>query len=305
MKILITDPVDKSLINVLMGAGFKVIYEPEITHDELKQRIKDIDAIIVRSRTKVRKDIIDAALKLRVIARVGVGLDNIDVEYAEKRGISVVNAGGATAQSVAELTIGLLIGLIRKIYYGYSQLQKGRWVKKEIMGYELAGKTLGIIGVGNIGYRVGWIAYHGFSMRVLGYRRNIVKIDPPIIPVGLDKLLRESDVISIHIPLNKETYGYIDEGKIKKMKEGVLIINTSRMEVLDLDAVIQALKSGKIGGLAADTNLKPEHPKISELLSLPNVFLTPHIGAQTVEAQRRAALYVANLVIDLLLRSKR
>jgi len=302
MRILITDRVDKALIDVLKDAGMDVIYKPDITHEELLKEIVGVDAIVVRSRTKVRKDVIDAGNKLKVIARVGVGLDNIDVNYAIGKGIDVINAGGATAQSVAELTIGLMIGLVRRIYYGFNQLLKGRWAKKEIVGFELYGKTLGLIGVGNIGSRVGRIAHDGFGMRVLGYRRSIVNVESPIIPVDLDTLLAESDIISIHIPFNDETRGFLDEAKMEKMKNGVLLINTSRMEVIDIDALIKNLKTGKIGGFAGDTNLKPEHPKIIELLSLPNVVLTPHIGAQTKEAQRRAAIYIASLLLDKLRR---
>ncbi len=300
MKVLVTDPVDEILINILREKGYDVSYMPSISHSELLDVVQNVNILVVRSRTKVMRDVIDKAKSLKLIARVGVGLDNIDVEYARSRGIEVINAGAATAQSVAELTIGLMIGLLRKIYFGYERLRKGEWVKRKIRGLELHEKTLGIIGVGNIGSRVGKIAYYGFGMRVLGYRRRLNLVEKPIVPTDLNTLLRESDIISVHLPLTPQTRKFIDREKLDMMKNGVFIINTSRMEILDIDAILDGLRNGKIGGFAADTNLKPEHPKVSELLSHPNVLLTPHIGAQTIEAQRRAAEFIAQSIIERL-----
>ena len=300
MRVLITDPVDDKLIEILSREGYNVAYRPDIKPDELIEEVGDKNVLVVRSRTKVTKDVIDAARDLKLIARVGVGLDNIDVKYAEERGVLVINAGEATAQSVAELTIGLMVNIARRIHYGYTKMLRGEWVKKEAKGIELGGKTLGIIGVGNIGSRVGRIAHYGFGMRVLGYRRRLNLVKEPIIPTPLDKLLEESDIISIHVPLTAETRGFIDKEKIVRMKKGVLIVNTSRMEVLDLDAVIDAIERGHIGGLAADTNIKPSDDRIARLLEFPNVVLTPHIGAQTPEAQERAAVFIAEKIVKIL-----
>ena len=251
--------------------------------------------------SRIDKEFLSYCKNLKVIGRAGVGLDNIDVKYALERGIKVINAGGATARSVAELTIGLIIMLARKAHWGYRRLLDGTWAKKECKGFELAGKTLGIIGVGNIGHIVGEIAYYGFNMRVLGYRRNLDKIKQPIEPVALDELLMKSDIITLHIPLTEETYHFLSKEKLEKMKQGVLIINTSRIEIINLEHLLDALKSGAVGAFAADINQKPsENPLIKELLSLPNVFATPHIGAQTKEAQRRAAEYIAERLIKLL-----
>lgn len=297
VKVLITDEVAKVLVDILEKEGLEVIYRSDISSQELLDAVSDVEVLVVRSRTKVMRGVIDRAKKLRLIARVGVGLDNIDVKYAEQKNIEVINAGAATARSVAELTISLMISLIRKTHFGYEQLRKGLWVKKKIKGHELYGKTLGLIGVGNIGTLVGQMAYYGFGMRVLGFRRNLNKVRDPIKPTRLESLLSESDIISLHIPLNESTRGFLDDKKISLMKDGVYIVNTSRMEVIDIDSLIDALRSGKVAGFAADTNLKPEHPKIMKLLSMPNVLLTPHIGAQTYEAQERAAKYIAEQII--------
>jgi len=237
---------------------------------------------------------------------VGVGLDNIDVDTAKAKGISVINAGPATADSVAELTIGLMIALSRRILFGDESLRRGFWAKNYCMGAELRGKTLGIIGVGNIGSRVARIA-NALGMNVLGYDKFPEKAKEMLKLVGgsakfvtMDDLLRESDIISIHVPLLPETRGMISWEEVKKMKEGVLLINTARMELFDPDPIIWGLESGKIAGLAADTNLKPDNPFVRKLLGFPNVILTPHIGAQTYEAQERAAEVVIKRIIELL-----
>jgi len=297
VSVLITDEVADILISFLKEKGLEVVYQPNISAQDLLDAVNDVEVLVVRSRTKVTKDVIDRAKKLKLIARVGVGLDNIDVRYAEQRGIKVINAGAATARSVAELTIGLMISLIRGSCYGYERLKKGLWVKKKLKGHELFGKTLGLIGVGNIGSLVGNMAYYGLGMKVLGFRRELTKIKDPIKPAKLEELLSNSDIISLHIPLNESTRNFLDKKKISMMRDGVYIINTSRMEVIDIDVLIDALKNGKVAGFAADTNLKPEHPKIVELLSLPNVLLTPHIGAQTFEAQEKAARYIAEQIV--------
>ena len=299
-KILITDPVSEELIQILKSAGHKVDYLPDIDSSHLISIIENYDAIAVRSRTKVTRKVIDAGKKLRVIARVGVGLDNIDVKYAREKGITVINAGEATAQTVAELAMGLIIALVRKVYYGYRRLREGGWAKKECLGIELYGKTLGIIGAGNIGTRLGIIAHYGFGMRVLGYRRRLGLVKPPLIPALLDEILSESHIISIHLPLTEETKGFFGPEIFSKMRRGVYIVSTSRMEIINIDALIDALSNGIVAGFAADTNIKPDNPKISKLLSFDNVLLTPHIGAQTKEAQQRAARYIAQRIIEIL-----
>lgn len=301
VRVLITDSVSERLINILKSAGIDVDYRPDINQAELKKVVESYEALTVRSRTKVTRDIIDAGKNLRVIARVGVGLDNIDVEYATRRGIIVINAGEATARSVAELTMGLILALVRKVHYGYAKMREKTWAKNECFGIELHGKTLGIVGAGNIGTELGKIAYYGFGMRVLGYRRRLGLVQPPITPATLDELLMNSDIISIHLPLTAETEKFFGREMFLKVKKGVYIVNTSRMSIIDLDALIEALENKIIGGFAADTDLKPtDDPRILKLLSFDNVLLTPHIGAQTGEAQDRAAEYIANRLIEIL-----
>ncbi|MCR8432827.1 MAG: 3-phosphoglycerate dehydrogenase [Crenarchaeota archaeon] len=305
VRVLITDSVSNRLIDILRSAGIGVDYYPDIDPTELRRIVGSYEALTVRSRTRVTKDIIEAGKNLRVIARVGVGLDNIDVEYATKKGITVINAGEATAESVAELTMGLILAIIRKIHHGYVKLREKSWAKNECFGMELHGKTLGIIGAGNIGTALGKIAYYGFGMRVLGYRRRLELVQPPLIPTPLDELLSNSDIISIHLPLNNETERFFGRELFSKLRRGAYVINTSRMGVIDLDALIEALESKLIGGFAADTDLKPtDDPRISKLLSFENVLLTPHIGAQTGEAQDRAAEYIARKLIELLGRTQ-
>ncbi|MHA1615814.1 MAG: hydroxyacid dehydrogenase [Candidatus Njordarchaeales archaeon] len=306
IKILITDPISEKGLKLLEEAGIMYDYRPDISHEELMKIIDKYDAVLVRGRTKVTKDVIERGAKLRVIARVGVGLDNIDVETAKARGIKVINAGAATADSVAELTIGLMIALARKIIFGDEALRRGFWAKNFCTGTELHGKTLGIIGVGNIGSRVARIA-NALGMNVIGYdkflenaKRMTKMVGANVNFVSMENLLESSDIISIHVPLLPETKHMISWDEVRKMKDGVLLINTARMELFDPEAIIWGLESGKIRGLAADTNLKPENPFVRKLLGFSNVILTPHIGAQTKEAQERAAEVVIKTVIDLL-----
>ena len=296
-KILITDEVSETGLKILKESKITFDYKPGISSDELLKIIEHYDALIVRGRTKVTKDVIEKAKKLKIIARVGVGLDNIDVKEAEKRGIRIITAGAATANSVAELTIGLMIALARPIIFGDETMRRGFWAKAYCKGTELFGKTLGIIGLGNIGSRVARIA-KSMGMKVIGFDVIKEKVYAANVEyVDFNNLLETSDVISIHVPLLDSTRGMIGRKEIEMMKRGVMIINTARMELIDLEALIWGLETGKIGGYAADSNLKPDHPLVRKLLGFPNVILTPHIGAQTKEAQEKAAEVVFNEVV--------
>jgi len=296
-KILITDEVSETGLKILKESKITFDYKPGISSDELLKIIEHYDALIVRGRTKVTKDVIEKAKKLKIIARVGVGLDNIDVKEAEKRGIRIITAGAATANSVAELTIGLMIALARPIIFGDETMRRGFWAKAYCKGTELFGKTLGIIGLGNIGSRVARIA-KSMGMKVIGFDVIKEKVYAANVEyVDFNNLLETSDVISIHVPLLDSTRGMIGRKEIEMMKRGVMIINTARMELIDLEALIWGLETGKIRGYAADSNLKPNHPLVRKLLSFPNVILTPHIGAQTKEAQEKAAEVVFNEVV--------
>ncbi len=298
MKILVCDKMAEEGLEALARAGFYVDYRPKITPEELLRVVKEYDAIIVRSRTKVTKEVIDAAEKLKVIGRAGVGLDNIDLKAAEERGIKVLNTPEALTNAVAELTIGLMISAARGIHKGHLHLKKGEWIKGELLGTELAGKTLGIIGFGRIGRRVAEIA-RAFGMKVLIY--DIVKPDGKLLEklgaelVELDDLLKRSDFVTLHVPATESTYHMIDERRLRMMKKTAILINTARGSVVDEKALVKALKEGWIRAAALDV-FEEEPPKNEELLALDNVLLTPHIGSQTREAQVMAAVGIAEKV---------
>ena len=297
VKILICDHINPEGIKRLRKAGFDIKF---LTRREmLKEEVQECDALIVRSRTKVTRDLIKRGKRLIMIARAGSGLDNIDLKAAEASGIRVVNAPEAPADSVAELTIGLVIALARKITFADMSMKRGKWLKKELKGFLLKGKKLGLIGLGNIGLRVARIA------KAIGMKILVTKRTPPSPQLleemeadflSLDDLLRQSDIISIHVPLTEETKRMIDVEEINKMKDGVFLINTSRGEVVNEKALLDALKTGKIGGVALDV-YETEPPKNLELIRHPNVICTPHIGAQTIEAQREASLIIADKII--------
>jgi len=300
MKILVTDEVSKKGLELLKEKAIPFDYKPNISHEELLEIINEYTVLVVRGRTKVTKDVIERGKNLKIIARVGVGLDNIDLEEAREKGITVINAAGATAYSVAELTIGLMIALARPIITGDETMRRGIWAKSYCVGMELYNKTLGVIGLGNIGSKVAKIA-KAMGMRVIGY--DVIKEKVLAANVELrefDDLLAESDIITLHVPLLPPTRGMIGYDEIKKMKKGVLIINTARMELINLEALIWGLEEGRIGGYAADSNLKPSNNLVKKLMGFPNVILTPHIGAQTVEAQEKAAVQIFEKIIELL-----
>lgn len=299
VKILITDPTDESVVNFLESHGFQVDYKPGITRQELLDIVREYDILMVRGRTKIDGEVINKASNLKLIGRIGVGLDNIDLKKAKEKGIEVINSGAATADSVAELTIGSLITLIRKIHVGDELFRRGIWGKSLCMGHQLKGKTIGIIGFGNIGSRVGKIAL-AMGMNVIAFdiiRDLVVKSGLDVSYVGLDELYEKSDVISIHVPLLDQTKGMIGEKEISKMKDGVILVNTARVELFDLKAILKGLEEGKIGGLVIDSGFKPDNSLIKKILGFPNTIITPHIGAQTYEAQKNAVMVIAEHIV--------
>lgn len=290
-KVLICDTVSQKCIELLRSMGFEVEYQPKITHEELVKKVEGYDAIIVRSRTKVTKEVIKAGTRLKVIGRAGAGLDNIDLHAAKELGIEVLNTPEAPANAVAELVIGLMLCLTRGICKADTGMRAEKWLKSELLGMELRGKTIGIIGIGRVGTRVARLA-KAFDMRILG--RDIRSIEEGLLKelgmkmVSLEELLSESDFVVLCVPLTNETYHMIDEERLKKMKRTAYLINISRGEVVDEKALLKALKEGMIAGAALDV-YEVEPPHSYELMKLPNVVCTPHIGAQTVEAQDLAA----------------
>jgi len=302
IKVLICDPMHEEGVRMMKEKGFDVDVRPKISTEELKEIVSDYDVLLVRSRTKVTRDVLEQGKRLKVIGRAGSGLDNIDAKSAEQMGITVLNTPETAATAVAELTIGLIVSLFRKIPAADLSMKEGRWLKKELEGMQLKGKTLGLIGLGNIGMKVAEIA-KGFGMRILVTKRTapsqelLGKIGAKLVP--LEELLRESDIVSLHVPLTKETGKMIGTRELNLMKDGAFLINTSRGAVVDEDALFKALQSNKLRGVALDV-YESEPPNDLRLVKLPNVVCTPHIGGQTEEAQAEASVRIAEKIIDLL-----
>jgi D-3-phosphoglycerate dehydrogenase len=273
--------------------GYQVTKGWNLPKTELPKIVGEYDALIVRSATKVNADLIANAKKLKVIGRAGEGLDNIDLEKAREMDIAVVNTPHVSAMSVAELTIAHLLALARGIVEGTLTLREGKWAKEELMGVEVNGKTLGIIGCGNIGKTVERLAL-ALGMKVLGVDACVYDRFVP-----LDEMLHEADFITIHVPLTPHTRHMLSTKEFNMMKNGVMLINCSRGGVVDQEALYQALVSGKVKAAALDV-FEEEPPKNSKLLTLRNVYATPHIGAQTQEAQLRASMEIAKKVIEAL-----
>jgi len=302
VKVLIASHIYEEAVELLRREGFEIVFRDEPGEDELVDLVRDVDALIVRSKPIVSRRVIEAAPKLKIIARAGVGLDNIDLEAAEEKGVVVINAPSAATMSVAELVFGLIISVLRKISYSDRMMRQGKWVKKESMGYELSGKTLGIIGMGRIGRAVASIGYRGFNMKIIYY--DVERCKPEFEEsvnakyVDLDTVFREADVVTIHVPLTPETRHLVNLDRLRLMKKTAVLINTSRGEVVDTDALVKALREGWIAGAGLDVYemepLPPDHP----LTRLDNVVLTPHIGASTYEAQRKAGLEVVEKIIE-------
>lgn len=302
VKVLVASHISDEAINLLKSRGYVVEVVEEPPEDELVKLVKDANALIVRSKPVVTRRVIEAARELKIIARAGVGLDNIDVKAAEERGIVVINAPASSTQSVAELAVGLMLAVARKIALTDRKMRQGEWAKKHGMGVELYGKTLGVIGFGRIGKAVAKICKYGFGMKVLYYdTRRDLEAEKEIGAEyrDLDDLLREADIVTLHVPLLPSTTHLINEEKLRLMKKTAILINTSRGAVVDTNALIRALKEGWIAGAGLDVYeeepLPPNHP----LTKLDNVVLTPHIGASTQEAQARAGLEVAEKIIEL------
>lgn len=298
-RILICDSIDQIGLDILTKAGMIVDYQPDITFKKLVSNVNRYDVLVVRSRTKVSKDVIENGSSLKVIARVGVGLDNVDTKYAESKNIQVINAQEAATNAVSELVIGFMISLARLIPYAHSELSKGNWLKKSLIGTELSGKYLGIVGVGNIGRNVGRIA-RAMRMNIIGYdiypisREYINEVG--MINADLNTLVESSDFITIHVPLSADTYHLFDSNLLSRMKKSACIVNSSRGGIVDENALYDLLKDQKIAGAGLDV-FEAEPPTNKKFLELPNVLCTPHIGAQTKEAQGLAARVISEKLI--------
>jgi D-3-phosphoglycerate dehydrogenase len=276
--------------------------EAEVIQSAGLNELGSVDALVVRGRTAVSGKVLAAASpRLRVVGRAGAGLDNIDLQAARQHGVIVVNAPGAGTAAVAELTLALMLALARQIPLAHSSLLRGEWRKAELSGVQLQGKTLGVIGVGRVGSAVAGMAT-ALGMRVLGYDPNLAEAtlqERGVEPVDLEALLARSDFISLHVPLNEQTRGMIDAARLARSKPGAFLINTARGGVVDESALLQALESGRLAGAALDV-FGREPPGQDPLLLHPAVVATPHIGAQTAEAQQQAALDIASEVLAAL-----
>ncbi|ELC8387694.1 D-2-hydroxyacid dehydrogenase [Clostridium perfringens] len=294
LRILLNDGLDKKAISNLELLGFEV----DTNHydiEDLKEKIKKVDCIVIRSATKIRRELIDEAIKggkLKLIIRGGVGVDNIDVQYAEQNGIKVRNTPNASSSSVAEIILAHMFSLARFLNQSNVTMKAGLWKKKDYVGVELEGKTLGIIGMGRIGSELAKKCI-ALGMKIIYFDlMDIKNIDNNYRKVEFDELLRESDFISINISGTKSIIG---SEELKKVKKGAFIINTSRGKALDEEAIITSLNDGTLGGVGLDVFLE-EPSKNLELIKHPKVSLTPHIGASTKEAQMKIGEEVINII---------
>jgi D-3-phosphoglycerate dehydrogenase len=299
-KILITDGLDESGQSILRAAA-RVEDRPGLTAGELLTVVIDCDALIVRGQTRVTAEVVDAAPRLKVVGRAGVGVDNIDLNAAKLHGVTVVNAPNATTSAVAELAFGLMLCLAREIPRADAAMKGGNWVKKELQGIELNGKTLGIVGYGRIGIELGKRAA-AFGMNVIAYDPFIQEEDiraRGAESVSIQDLFGWSDFISLHLPYDVQSRDLVGPLALSQMKDGVRLVCAARGGIIDEAALLAALNSGKVAGAALDV-FATEPPGATDLVHHPHVIATPHIGAQTVEAQARAAQDIAEEVLAAL-----
>ena len=298
MKVIVTDKLANEGINLLKEAGYEVKEGWDIPKEELPKIIGEYDAIVIRSATKVKGELLEAAKNLKVVGRAGIGLDNVDLDKCKERGIIVRNTPNATTDTVAELALAYMFALARPIVKATTTLKEGKWAKKELEGTELLGKTLGIVGCGRIGSALARKC-HAIGMKVVGC--DVVEIHEACVDqCEMEDVFTQADYISLHLPLLPDTKHIINKDTIAKMKDGVCIINCARGGTLDEQALYDAIKSGKVRGAALDVWEKEpiELEASKKLLELDEVIGSPHIGAQTNEGQERAGVQVAEAVIE-------
>jgi D-3-phosphoglycerate dehydrogenase len=302
MKVLVSDVLGEAGIEMFQQEDrISVDVNTGLSPEELKEIIADYDALVIRSATRVTEDLLEAAVRLKVVGRAGIGLDNVDIPAATKRGVAVMNTPGGNTVTTAEHTISMMLALSRNIPRGTSSLKAGRWDKKLLQGREVLNKTVGVIGYGNIGSIV--------ADRAQGLKMKVIIYDPFVTPerlkeagfesVSLDELYRRSDYITVHVPKMKETTGMLNAEAFEQMQDGVMVINCARGGIVDESALYDALKSGKVAGAALDV-FETEPPGQIPLFELENVVCTPHLGASTREAQTNVAVAVADQIINYL-----
>ena len=305
MKVLISDSMSERCVEIFKNApGLQVDVNTKLKPEELKKVIKDYHALVVRSATKVTAQIIEAADNLKVVGRAGTGVDNIDMQAATKKGIVVMNTPGGNTITTAEHAVSMLMALARKIPQATASMRKGEWEKKKFEGTEVTSKTLGILGVGNIGSVV--------ADRAQGLRMNVIAYDPYLSQeaanrmgvelVSLNELYKKSDFISIHVPLTNETKNLVNKDAFAKMKKGVKIINCARGGIVNEKDLCDAIKAGIVSSAALDVFEKEPTPPDNPLLQMEEVILTPHLGASTAEAQENVAIAIAEQIVDYLIK---
>ncbi len=303
VRILICDSIHEDGVKMLKGAGFQVDLDTSITPEELIEKIPGYDVIVIRSRTKVRKDVLEAATNLKAVARAGVGLDNVDLAAAKELGVKVINSPEAPSNAVAELIIGLMFSLARNIAEADGSMKQGNWEKKRLTGFELRGKTMGIIGLGRIGELVAEKA-KALGMKLLIYNRTRDRVRSMVEAMGaelvdIERVYKDSDIISIHLPATPETRHMIGSDQFEMMKPTAYIINAARGGLIDEAALKIALDEGKIAGAALDV-YEEEPTRDMPLIGRANVVCTPHIGAGSVEASIGNSTIVAAKLIEFL-----
>ena len=304
-KVLISDTMDDIAEKILLSNNIEVDVITNFTPDELNQNINSYDGLIVRSATKVNKEVIENAKNLKVVGRAGAGVDNIDIKAAEQKNIIVMNTPGGNTNATAEHTLALLLSLSRKISKADITTHKGEWAKKSLKGNEIKGKTIGIIGFGNVGKRFAQMC-NALGLKVLIYSKTFDAIRnefPDYISCDLNKILKEADIISFHCKPNPDGSSIISAKEINIMKKNVLIINTARGNLVSEIDLKDAIKNNTIGGVALDV-FEEEPAKNNILFGLDNVLLTPHIAASTAEAQIIVAEMIANQFVDFFLKNK-
>ncbi|MCB1007478.1 MAG: phosphoglycerate dehydrogenase [Acidobacteria bacterium] len=301
VRILIADPLEESGLDILRNAGAEVVVLAPADKPRLRELLADCDAIVVRSATKVTRELLDAASRLRVVGRAGIGVDNVDVEAATEKGILVVNAPTANLLSAVEHTFAMMLACARNVPAADASMKRGEWDRKSFVGVELQGKTLGILGFGRIGQRVAARA-RAFEMKVVAHDPFL---DPAVArrldvePVALDGLLELADVVTLHTPLTKETKNLLSAEGIARLKPGAIVVNCGRGGTLDEEALLAALEADRLGGAALDVFEEEPTPR-QELIRHRRVIATPHIGAQTREAQERIAVETATQLLAAL-----
>ena len=292
INILIADKIDKSVIDQIKNSKFSFDYKPEIIPEELLKTISNYEALVVRSRTKVTKEVIDLGHNLKIIGRVGSGLDNIDLVETQKRKIKVINSPESNSEAVTELTIGLILSLLRKLSLAYPSMKDGLWIKKNLKGEEIEGKKIGVIGYGHIGKRVTKILT-AFGAKVEYYSRS-KKTN------SLKYIFKHCDIITVHLPLNNNTKNLINNDLLSLMKPTSFFINTSRGGVVEEKSLFKIIQEKKIAGVALDVFWQEPLPPVSPWRKLPNVILTPHIAASTGEALEKGTKTVIDEIIKIL-----